>query len=162
MKPTTRILSALAVLALSGVATAQENTPVPRDEIDPSKRMAMHVVSYAFRHTEGIFPPEKMLLLAMIAKQRVAAESCDGIEMDNAKYTTVINAAMAEVMAATAEGDNNLVLDRIMYAYGLLVGGEMAVAAYDPDAYCSFGEKLRRELQEDDTEGRVFVLQAAN
>lgn len=158
----TRILSALALTVAAGSAAAQETTPVARAEVDPAKRMGMHFTSFAFKQTEQDFPPQKMLLLAIIAKQRVAAESCEGIEIDEAKYTGVMNAAMVDVMSAAEADAKDTALNRIMYAYGLIVGGEMAVAAYDPGAYCTFGEKLRAELEEDDTEGRVFVLKAAN
>ncbi|WP_132546311.1 hypothetical protein [Rhodovulum euryhalinum] len=31
--------------------------------------------------------------------------------------------------------------------YGIIKGGEMALATYDPAAYCAYGAELRKEFQ---------------
>lgn len=158
----TTLLSALCGLALAGNALAQENKPVPRTDLEPADRMAMHVMSYAFEHMADLIPPEKKLQLAMVAKQRAAADSCDGFEIDNQKYIAVMNATMADVVGLVEDGKENLVTDRVMFGFGMMMGGELALAAYDPEGYCAYGAELRAELEEDDKDGLVFVLKSAD
>ena len=45
-------------------------------------------------------------------------------------------------------------------AFSVSLGGQFAVATYDPGAYCAHGEEIRAELAED-TEGLLNVLMPA-
>ena len=57
----------------------------------------------------------------------------------------------------TEPEQNNLPVDVAMHALGIATGGQLAVAAYDQDAYCARGQVVKAELAED-SEGRLTVL----
>jgi hypothetical protein len=155
----TRILRPLAVLlALSApsAALAQDQTPVARNDVPPDRRMAMQVHSQAFRMVEKLLEPHMTLRLALVAKQKAAAVTCEGFAVDDARFGEVMAKALEKLSSLTAAGENNLPFDTALYAYFTMFGGELAIAALDTDAYCTAAEALRTELA-DDTEGLVSV-----
>lgn len=67
---------------------------------------------------------------------------------------------LSGVQSLTEEGQNNLVVDIILGAYPMNLGGLTAMAAYDRDRFCARGAEIRAELAED-TEGKVAVFAPA-
>lgn len=155
----TRILRPLALLlalSVAPAALAQDQTPVARDEVPPDRRMGMQVHSQAFRMVETLLEPQMTLRMALVARQKAAAVTCDGFAVDDARFGEVMAKALEKLSSLTAAGENNLPFDTALYAYFTMFGGELAIAALDPDAYCSAAEALRTELA-DDAEGLVSV-----
>lgn len=163
----TTLLIPLCGLAMAGAAFAQEGEPVDRASLSPKDRMAMDVTSYVaatyFTNlTEVEFDDAQVLLrLMMIAKQNALAVTCDGFELNSEQYTAVLNDVLAPFQELVDEGQNNLVTDRVMFGYGTLFGGELALASYDPAGYCAFGVELRQEFSENDDSARFLVLAPA-
>ena len=116
----------------------------------------MQVHSQAFRMVETLLEPQMTLRMALVARQKAAAVTCDGFAVDDARFGEVMAKALEKLSSLTAAGENNLPFDTALYAYFTMFGGELAIAALDPDAYCSAAEALRTELA-DDAEGLVSV-----
>lgn len=63
-----------------------------------------------------------MLRLFVVTKQQVVAMACDGFGTQPRNDDGMFN---------------YLIFGRIMHGCGIFKGGEMALATYDPDAYCT-------------------------
>jgi hypothetical protein len=50
----------------------------------------------------------------------------------------------------TAEPRNNLPFTIAMSGYAMLLGGDLAVGAFDPDRFCALGDVLRKQMAEKD------------
>lgn len=149
-------IALVASMALGAPSFAQSGDPIAKSDVPPGKRIAMEVFTYAFEIMGDLIEPNMKLRMLFVAKQKAAAMTCDGFEVDDARMTTVMNTALAKLAALTEEGQNNLPLDVAMHAYGVMLGGELAQAAYDRAAYCAFAQELREEFK-DDTEGLVSI-----
>lgn len=163
----TLLLYPLCGLAMAGAALAEEGDSVDRASLSPQDRMSMDVGSYVFStYLSGLIQDEfeaarLLLRLMMLAKQNALAATCEGFELDSARYTAVLNDIMAPFQGLVDEGNNNLVVDRVMFGYGALFGGQLALASNDPDGFCAYGTELRKEFAEQDSEGNFLVLAPA-
>lgn len=147
-----------ASLASASLAFAQEGEPVAKADVPPSERMSMAVGTHAIKQMGDLIAPEKKLMVLMIAKQRASAQVCEGFEVDQALFTAAMSDALSEVIGLVEEGQNNLPMDVVMFNYGVMVGGELALAAYDPSAYCAAAAEMRAEFQTEEGGDKLNVL----
>jgi len=107
MKPIRAVASALCLLFLAGAASAQTGEPVDRASLSPETRMNMAVANYAFDYQgsyKDLVTPSDILRLAMVAKFNVIALTCEGFEVDDARYNAVLKDLVGPRMAP-APGD---------------------------------------------------------
>lgn len=156
MKITTSTSLALALLA-GGAALAQEGTPIAPDAVDPANRMSIAVTAAVHERVKDLIDPQKTIRLVLVAHQAAIAETCEGYEMDVEKFTTAMNDIVGDLWDLTEEGQNNLAVDAVMFAYGMAVGGEAAVAAFDTETYCADAADFRESLAAD-TDGSFTIL----
>lgn len=159
MRLKTFLLPMLCGLAGTGAALADTTTPVDPATIDVKQRMSMAYVDQSFTLLKDLVDPGDVLKLVLVTKQEVLAAMCEGFEIDNDKLTTVLNTVLAKPMAGG--NPDSLVFGRVMHGYGVLKGGEMALATYDPDAYCTYGIDLRAQFQTEEGGEAVNVLKPA-
>ena len=166
-----------SVLAMSGCAqtgpAAAGTEPVAAVDpasIAPELRMSRAFTTYGFEYLgshKGMISPQDTLKLAMIAKQRAIAQLCDGFEVDEARYSAVMNPIVGPLIAAgspagaTSGPRVNMPFTIAMSGYSVFLGGNLAVGAYDPEAMCAFGEKLRKKAVEDG-KADLLIWKAAN
>jgi hypothetical protein len=119
--------------------------------------MAMSYANLSGEYFEDLLAPEQMLRLFIVTKQQVVATACDGYTLDEVR----LNGALNEILGTQPRNDdgtfNFLIMGRVMHGYGIIKGGEMALATYDPDAYCSYGTEIITELSGADTEGMLVL-----
>lgn len=142
----TALLSALCGASLCTAAAAQDTTPVDPATLDLGQRIAMSYGDMATGFFEDLLEPEQIIRLLILTKQRVVGTVCEGYVLDEDKANKV-QTAILSTQLRTEEGElSPLVLGRIMHGYGIFLGGEMALATYDPDAYCTYGATIIEEL----------------
>lgn len=150
--------------AIAAVIALADDGPVDHASLSRQARMAMDVSSYAAStYFAGLTGDEfkdaqVALRFMMVAKQKALAASCDGFSIDSARYTSVLNRLMAPFEGLVKKGQNNLVVDRLMFGYGTLFGGELALAAYDPVGFCANGTELRNAFSKNAVENKFLVL----
>lgn len=162
MKSALTFAVVVAGLAFGSEVSAQSGDPVAKADVPASERMAFEVGTHAFERMGDLIAPNKKLMLLLVAKQRASATVCEGFDVDEALFTAVMSDALSEVLGLVGEGQNNLPLDTVMLNYGIMVGGELALAAYDPDAYCAAAAELRKEFQEEEDGDKLNVLKPTN
>ncbi len=156
----TSLVSVLLGTAIAASATAQETTSVDPATLDLGPRMAMSYANLANEYFEEMLAPEQMLRLFIVAKQQVVATACDGFALDEARLNAALNAIISTQPRNEDDTFNYLIFGRIMHGYGIIKGGEMALATYDPDAYCVYGTDITAELSGSEQEG-LLVLSAS-
>jgi hypothetical protein len=82
--------------------------------------------------------------------------SCEGYEVDDEKFSAVMNDIVSKLKPLTPEGQNNLPIDTVMAGYSTALGGQLAIEAYDKYAYCASAAAFREELKKD-AEGRLTI-----
>lgn len=150
--------AAILIAAMPAMAVAQtEGTPVDRAAVGPEGKMGLQVTNYAFQTLKDVVPPQKTLRLLLIAKQRALATTCAEFDVDNDRFTSAMAVALEDVTKLTKPNEANLALRTTLFAYGTMVGGELAISAYNPDSYCANGRELRDELKEDPS-ANILIL----
>lgn len=157
MKPFQAIACPLCLFLLAGWATAQTGESVGRADLSPEARMNMAVSTYVFDSLgsyKDLMEPTDILKLAMIAKFKAIALTCEGFEIDEARYTAAMQGLVGRLMTPSPGETGgrptvNLPFTIAMSGYSTLLGGNLAVAAYDPDAMCALGARLRTQMVED-------------
>ncbi|MFN3847064.1 MAG: hypothetical protein ACK4RZ_14745 [Paracoccaceae bacterium] len=158
MSPLRTLACALCLMPFAGATFAQTGDPVDPTSLSPVDRMNMAVASHVFETLsayEGMIARENILRLAIIAKQKVVSLSCDGYPLDEARFNIAMNDVIGSLMKTEGSEDGAITLP-FMIAYSgftTLLGGNLAVAAYDPAAICAEGATLRDELSEEGGEG---------
>ena len=95
--------------------------------------------------------------LSILTKQQVVGTVCEGYVLDEEGLDSARNAILS-TQPKTDDGNlNPLIVGRIMHGYGIFLGGEMALATYDPDAYCTYGTDIIEELS-GDAEGEDLLV----
>jgi len=150
----------LALVAFAGVGLAHGDATAQQTEVRVETRMSAAVTAAVAEQVRELVDPQKTLGLYVVGAQRAAANTCEDIEVDEDKYAAVMNEILADVSGLVEAGQNNLALDRVMIGYGIALGGETAVAAYDPELYCTNALGLRDQLQADD-DGLFDILEDA-
>jgi hypothetical protein len=141
--------AAVAVLPLAGAA---QNQPVPRGDVKPLNRMAMHVHAVVAPELARLLPAADVLKLVIVAEQAGIAASCAAYDLDAERFGTVMNRLLAPVQALVAEGQQNLPLDVVMGGFATIKGGALARAGYDMATFCAEAEGLMQELLEHSAE----------
>ena len=113
-------------------------------------RMVEAVDKHALDTALKLVTPQDGLRLILVSRQRAAALSCEGFAVDEAKYASVMADIVRELTPLVEPTENNLPVDVVMNAYNMTVGGQLAAAAYDPEAYCAHVGALREELRKSD------------
>jgi hypothetical protein len=148
-----------AALLLGSAAVAQQGDPVAREAVDAAYRMGMAVSAAVQERVKDLIDAEKNVQLVLVALQTAIAETCEGYEMDWDAFASVMNGVTADLQALTEEGQNNLAVDVVMHAYGIALGGEVAIAAFDTADYCERAEEFREQL-ETESDGSFTVWKA--
>lgn len=139
----TVISAALAVAACFMVPAAMAEEP----KLDATaSRMVEAVDKMALENALKLVNPQDGMRLIMVSRQHAAALSCEGFAMDEAKYEMVMSDIVRELTPLVEPSQNNLPVDVVMNAYSMSVGGHLAAAAYDPEAYCTYMAALRDGL----------------
>ena len=153
------LICALCIVPLAGVAAPQSDGTVDRADLTEIDRMGMEVGTYAAEYLEGygdLFEPQLLVRMAFVAQQRAIAHTCDGFDVDITRY----NDAMREIMQPIVEMIEvpedatgvviNLPLTIAMSAYSMVLGGNIAAGAADPDAMCALGAEIRASDEGDE------------
>lgn len=156
----TPLLGALCGATLASGALAQDATAVDPATIALGQRMAISYAHLSNAYFEEMLEPAEMLALFMLTKQEIVSVACDGYVLDEDRMSASLDAIMATQPMHDGQ-PNAQVLGRVMHGYGIIKGGEMALATYDPDAYCTYGEDIIAELTGDPREEELLVLRAA-
>lgn len=152
-----------ATPAQAQTATPQANTPVARKDVPVSARMSMKVGALVMEDLRQFVTDDKTLgfiylRMVLLAKQEAIGVSCAAYELDQKRMV----AAMFRTMGPLTQGVEKDVaqgnLQRALRQYNTLLGGEIAVFAYDPAAYCEAGKALFKDLSEDKEAESMFVL----
>ncbi len=160
---------ALGLVSTAGMAVAQTaapaGDPVDRASLSATDRMSMAFTSHVFdtlTSYEGMMNPTDILRLAIIAKQRAVAETCEGFTVDETRFNAAMQGAIGSLIdTETSEGGAITLPFMIAYSgYATLLGGNLALAAYDPDAMCAHGAQLREELSEEGGEALLIWADA--
>lgn len=147
------LIGALA-LAAHGAVLAAESSSADLGEVQ--KRMLAASDGHATRAVQRLLEPGEVLRLLLVARQKAAAETCAGVVADQDRFHAVMQQGiLSRLSGLVKEGQNNLPLDIVMGAYSVALGGQLAVAAYDKDAYCATVPALREALKNDP---RVAIL----
>lgn len=147
MKTSSIVPSLTCAAALSAALPALAAEPASPDMGEPQKRMLAASDGHAIKNALNLLEPGAVLRLVLVARQYATAQSCDGFEVDGEKFRKVMNDIVAPLAGKTQEGQNNLPVDVVMSAYSTSLGGHLAVAAYDKDAYCAAAAGLRATLE---------------
>ncbi len=146
------LICALCIVPLAGVAAAQSEGTVDRADLTEIDRMGMEVGTYAADYLEGygdLFEPQILVSMAFVAQQRAIAHTCDGFDVDITRYNDAMREIMQPVIDMIEVPDDatgvviNLPLTIAMSAYSMVLGGNIAAGAADPDAMCALGSEIR-------------------
>lgn len=149
------LVCAVSFLPLAAAAQAQSGDAVAREDLDAINRMGMEVGTYAADYLAGwgdMFEPQILVRMGFVAQQRAIAHTCEGFEVDEALYSDAMSSIMDPVIAMIevpedAEGAAiNLPFTIAMSAYSMVLGGNIAAGAADPDAMCALGAEVRESL----------------
>lgn len=152
----TTLVSLLFGVAIATGATAQQTTPVDPATLDLGQRMSMSYANMSNAYFADLLAPDQMYRLFLLTKQEVVALACDGFALDEDKLATTLNAILATQPMNDGEL-NALIMGRVMHGYGIIKGGEMALATYDPEAYCTYGKDIIGELSGEGAEGLLVL-----
>jgi hypothetical protein len=107
-----------------------------------------------------LLPPGEVLRVLVVARQYAMASSCEGYEVDEEKFRAIMNDVVSKLAPLAEEGQNNLPIDSVMAGYYTVLGGQLAIAAYDPEAYCAAAAQVRAALG--DADSPVGIWKPAN
>lgn len=155
----TSLLSALCAAGIATGALAQENTPVDPATLHLGQRMSMAYTTLSYDLFEDLLAADQVLRLIILTKQEVISMMCDGFTLDQEALNTALNAVL-NTQPMTDGAYNTVIFGRVMHGHGVLKGGEIALATFDPVAYCAYGPQVLEELSEEDPEG-LLVLSAS-
>ena len=108
--------------------------------MSPELRMNTAFTTYGFEYLGSygdMVSPQDSLRLVMVAKQRAIAQLCDGFEVDEARYTAVMNPIILPLIKAGSPPSDskgptvNMPFTIAMSGYSIFLGGSLAVGAYD-------------------------------
>lgn len=149
MKRVSALIAISLLAAAPAVASEPTGAPVDKASVGPEGKMGIQVANYAMDSLQGIVPQPKIFRLMLLAKQKALAAACDEFTLDDDKYKAAMAVALEDVTRLVSPSDANPALRKVLFGYGTLLGGELAIAAYNPASYCAAGRDLRTELAED-------------
>lgn len=159
MTPKTLLLPLICGLALPVCAAAETGTPVDPASVDVRQRMSMAYANLSDEFFKDLVAPPDMMKLFLVTKQQVLATVCEGFEIDDTRLNEVLNTLLASTIVDGSP--TALMLGRVMHGYGIVKGGEIALATHDPDSYCAYGAELRAELLSEEGGAAIDVLKPA-
>jgi len=148
---------AICMALMTTAATAQTGAPVDLASASPEARMNMAVTAHVFDYFvefEGLLEVDDVFQLSLISKMKALSMTCEGFDIDRERYTAAIGGVMGPLYRMSHAGaqphpSDNILVTIAMSGYSMLVGGNLAVAAYNPDGFCAAGEELRAQMIED-------------
>jgi hypothetical protein len=149
MNRVSAIIAISIFAAVPAAASEPVGTPVDRASVGAEGKMGIQVANYAMDSLQGIVPQPKIFRLMLLAKQKALASSCEEFTIDDEKYKAAMAVALEDVTRLVSPSDANPALRKVLFGYGTLLGGELAIAAYNPASYCAAGRDLRAEMAED-------------
>jgi hypothetical protein len=157
MIPARKLAPAICLALMTAGASAQTGEPVERASLSSEARMNMAVTAHVFDYFagyEGLLETQDVFVLSLVAKMKAVALVCEGFDLDPMRYTAVLGEIIGPLflMSRGADPDHpsaNLLVTIAMSGYSISVGGNLAVAAYNPDGFCAAGEEMRAQLAED-------------
>lgn len=163
-----KLACAICLLPLAGVAAAQTGEAVDLEALSPIDRMGITVSTHVAENLQGfgdLFTPQIMFQLGAVAQQKVIALKCDGYDLDPVRYGAVMDSILTPLieMSKTTESDTasiNLPFLIAMNQFSILVGGNLAAAGYDLDAFCALGKGAREAMAEEGGEALLIWADA--
>jgi hypothetical protein len=149
MRPTlSRILAALAVSVLP-VAALAEDVPL-------SVTMDGAVALQAAILAEGTLNEAQVEVLKDIAHQKAVVLTCEGFALDDARFAGVFAEAYpTDAEFAALDEAAQIQLRSVMtLVLGTFLGGNLAIAASDPEAWCVSANDERAET---DAPNRIWA-----
>lgn len=158
------------VLATSGTApllaqpaAPEGSKPVARADVPVSARMGMHVGALVMEDLRQFVTDDKTLgslylRMLILAKQEAIGASCAAYELDQKRMVAMMMRTMRPLSEGVEPDVATSHLQRALRQYNTLLGGELAVFAYDPGAYCDAGKTLFKELGEYSEADSMLVL----
>ncbi len=170
-----RMIPALGALALAVAGTApavaqtappEGSKPVARADVPVSARMGMHVSALVLEDLKQyVTDDEKLgamfLRMVILAKQEAIGASCAAYELDKDRMAVLILRTMQPLSEGVEKDVAISHLQRALRQYNTLLGGELAVFAYDPAGYCAAGKTLFAELGEYPEADSMLALKPA-
>lgn len=165
-------LGALA-LAVAGTTTAQaqgapseSSKPVARADVPVSARMGMHVSALVLEDLKQYVTDDQklgqmFLRMVILAKQEAIGASCAAYELDKQRMVALMMRTMRPLSEGVEKDVATSHLQRALRQYNTLLGGELAVFAYDPASYCEAGKTLFAELGEYPEAESILALKPA-
>lgn len=152
-----KLIPAICMALMTYEADAETGAPVDLASASPEARMNMAVTAHVFDYFvefEGLLEVEDIFRLSLIAKMKALSMTCEGFDIDSVRYSAALGGVMGPLYRMSHAGDqpqpsDNILVTIAMSGYSMLVGGNLAVAAYNPEGFCKAGEVLRAELIED-------------
>lgn len=153
---TTIVKIALAASLLPIIGACSSEAPETEDaattaeaganEVDVKTHMQLTAAEYLEGAMEDTFTPEQVGVLQNVSHQKVVAETCDGFEVDNAKWAKALTPVI-EAKKGEADFDAARLHDQLLTGLGLAVGSELSIAAYDQQAFCDGAREERSDTE---------------
>jgi hypothetical protein len=77
--------------------------------------------------------------LFFVAQQRGLAMHCEGYAVEEERFTLVMEDSLSEIAELTEPDQDNLPLDMVRGSYAMVMGGQIAAAAYDRETIARGG-----------------------
>ena len=95
------------------------------------------------------FDSGQLNMLKSVAHQQVVVITCDGFNIDKARFETEMNLVYddAKGKPKLLTPAQRVALDKkAMFGFGMAMGAQIALAAYDEKAFCASAERERATL----------------
>jgi hypothetical protein len=144
MKPLILLAAAVAVPAV-----AAEPTKLPRADAPPLVHMDLTATDALKSALKDSFDPGQINMLKSVAHQQAVTIVCTGFTVDKARFENEMNLIYddAKGKPKVLTADAKAVLERkAALGFGMALGSQVAIAAYDEKAFCESAERERATL----------------
>ncbi len=136
----------ILALALAAAAAAAE---LPRADAPPLVHMDLSATDALKSAMKASFDPGQINMLKSVAHQQAVVVTCKGFTVDKARFETemalLYDDAKGKPKVLTAA--QRVALDKqAALGFGLALGAQIAIAAYDEKAFCASAERERATL----------------
>lgn len=152
LKITKAAVVAAAILVTSACGSpdaepeSETATDAPANEVDVKTQMYLSTAEALQGAMEDTFSPEQVGILINVAHQKVVTESCDGFEIDNEKFASAVT-TLVDSKKGEADFDANRLREQLLTGMGMATGAELAISAYDQQAYCDGAREDRNDAE---------------
>lgn len=158
--------AASPAVALAQDAASGETKPVARADVPVTARMGMHVSALVLEDLRQFVTDEQklgpmFLRLVLLAKQEAIGTNCTAFDLDKQQLLTLMKRTVQPLSEGVEKDVATSQLHRALRQYNTLLGGELAVFAYDPDGYCDAAAVLFKELGEDGGADSMLAIKPA-